>query len=303
MQSERYDFIHVNESNELESWRIARLANRLSIPLMLYQGMHKPLSGRVQTCFQAVFDKFCLPSLRRNTTFAFGKTQRAANYLKDRGFSTPEVLPVGLDPVPLKTESTVNWRAKLSIPEDQTVILYVGILEERRNPDLILELATRNPEFAFVIAGTGPKFDSIQQERRNRQLTNFHLLGQIAQDSLPDLYRCSNLSLLPSNYEIYGMTVLESMYFGTPVIASRTAGPESIIDDQINGWLIDGPETANWQAVLTNALTCPTTLNSISEAAAVKISTKLTWQSIARQYADLVLNNTRSNKSNGSASY
>ena len=100
LQSERCTFIHVNESNELESWRIARLAKRLSIPLILYQGIHKSLSGRVQACFQAVFDKVCLPTLSQNTTIAMGKTRRAADFLKSKGFSEPMVLPVGLDTAP-----------------------------------------------------------------------------------------------------------------------------------------------------------------------------------------------------------
>lgn len=303
LKSERYDLIHVNESNELESWRIAGLAKRLSIPLMLYQGMYEPISGRVQTCFRAVFDKFCLPTLIQNTTIAMGKTRRAADFLKSKGFSEPIVLPVGLDTAPLASSSSIDWRANLAIPDDKLMVLYVGILEERRRPDLILELATLNPQFAFAIAGTGPQLEMLEKEKRNRQLDNLHLLGQVPQESLPDLYRTGNITLLPSDYEIYGMAVLESMYFGTPVIASRTAGPESIIDHEENGWLIDGPETANWQAALTHALTCPTTLNSISEAAARKIGTKLTWQSIACQYAELVLNNAHSNKSNAGVSH
>ena len=183
------------------------------------------------------------------------------------------------------------------------MVLYVGILEERRRPALILELATLHPQFAFVIAGTVPQLDMLEEEKRNRQLVNLHLLGQVLQESLPDLYRTGNITLLPSDDEIYGMAVLEPMYFGTPVIASRTAGPESIIDDQIDGWLIDDPETANWQAALTHALTCQTTLNNISEAAARKIGIKLTWQSIARQYAEFVLNDAHSNKSNAGVSH
>ena len=283
-----YDLIHVNESNEIESWRIARLAQRRTIPLLLYQGMYQPIPGRVQSTFQAMFDRLLLPSLRRNTTLAFGKTQRAAQFLKTRGFDSPGVLPVGLDPAPLSTPSSTDWRAKLEIPENRIMILYVGVLEERRNPALILELATRNPEFAFVIAGTGPEFDSIQQKVRERQLNNLHLLGQITQDSLPDLYRCSDLSLLPSTYEIYGMTVLESMYFGVPVLASNAAGPESIIDHEENGWLIDCMSVDKWHNSLARITSSQAFLAEIGEKAKHKINDKLTWHAIAGYYTKLI---------------
>ncbi len=283
-----YDLIHVNESNEIESWRIARLAQERTIPILLYQGMYHSIPGRVQSKFQAIFDRVFLPSLRRNTTLAFGKTQRAAQFLKTRGFDSPGVLPVGLDPAPLSTESSTDWRLKLAIPEHQILILYVGVLEERRNPALILELANRNPEFAFVIAGTGPQFNSIQQKVRERQLKNLSLLGQIAQDSLPDLYRCSDLSLLPSTYEIYGMTVLESMYFGVPVLASKTAGPESIIDHEENGWLIDCMTVDKWHETLATVTTCRASLADMGKKAKYKINNKLTWDAIAGYYKELI---------------
>lgn len=288
LRENNYDLIHVNESNEIESWRIARLAQRMGIPLLLYQGMYQSIPGRVQSKFQAIFDRLLLPSLRRNTTLALGKTQRAAQFLKTRGFDSPGVLPVGLDPAPLNTQSSTDWRAKLAIPENQILILYVGVLEERRNPTLILELAVRNPEFAFVIAGTGPQFDSIQQKVRERQLANLHLLGQITQESLPELYRCSDLSLLPSNYEIYGMTVLESMYFGVPVLASKTAGPESIIDHEENGWLVDCMTVDKWHNTLARITTSQGFLEDIGKKAKHKINNKLTWHAIAGSYIELI---------------
>ena len=288
LASTDYDLIHVNESNEIESWRIAKLARRSNVPLLLYQGMHKPIEGRLQSCFQAVFDRLMLPSLRHNTTIACGKTQRAAQYLEERGFAAPRVMPVGLDPTPLETDTAVDWREKLSIAKHTKMVLYVGVLEERRNPDLILELAARNPEFMFVIAGTGPAEQKTREECDRRQLKNLQLLGQVPQNTLPDLYRNSDLSLLPSDYEIYGMTVLESMYFGTPVMASRTAGPESIIDHDRNGWLIDSMSVDDWNQTLLQVTGSPTTLTDVAKAAEKKIHEKLTWKAIAEDYSALL---------------
>ena len=73
----------------------------------------------------------------------------------------------------------------------------------------------------FVIAGTGPTTENKRGGDR-RQLKNLQLLGQVPQNTLPDLYRDSDLSLLPSDYEIYGMTVLESMHFGTLMAAGSS---------------------------------------------------------------------------------
>ncbi len=286
LRSERYDFIQVNESNEIESWLVARTAKRKGIPVSLYQGMYRPIAGRVQTAFQAMYDRVLLPGLRRSITAPLAKTQRAAEFLRARGFGGVRVLPVGLDPSPFQDPIGRDWRAELGISTNHELLTYVGVLERRRRPDLILDIAStlRNEPVSFLLAGIGPEESSVRNAVARRELNNVHLLWRLSQRSLPGLYQQSSFLLLPSTYEIYGMVVLEAMYFGLPVISNRTAGPESLIDTGKDGILVDDLEARTWVEAIRKALASRAHRDAMSHAARDKVFMHLTWDRIAHTY-------------------
>ena len=73
-----------------------------------------------------------------------------------------------------------------------------------------------------------------------------HLIGTISQKHLPALYRAAHVFLLPSTYEIYGMVMLEAMYFGVPVISTASAGAKVIIQQDVTGYILDTFDTSLW---------------------------------------------------------
>ena len=87
--------------------------------------------------------------------------------------------------------------------------------------------------------------------KREGGLNNLHLTGRLKQEELPALYEQADVFVLPSNYEIYGMVVAEALYFGTPIISTRTAGPVDIIRSDLHGRLLSGLDTAQWLDVLS----------------------------------------------------
>ncbi len=291
LRSGRYDFIQVNESNELESWLVAREATKRGIAVSLYQGMYLPIAGRGQVAFQALYDRLLLPGLRRSVTAPLAKTKRAADFLMSRGFRDVRVLPVGLDPTAFYNPVVTEWRAKLGIPAEHMLLTYVGILESRRRPDLILDIAAalQNESVSFLVAGSGPEEGSIQSAIDKRDLKHVYLLGKVPQRSLPSLYEQSSLLLLPSTYEIYGMVVLEAMYFGLPVVSNRTAGPESLIDSGTDGILIDDLEVDTWIKAIRQVLASRDKRNSLALAAREKVARHLTWDRIAQTYLEDVI--------------
>ena len=62
--------------------------------------------------------------------------------------------------------------------------------------------------------------------------------GKVPEKELILLYQKAFFSVLPSNQEGLGIVVLESMGCGCPVIATRCGGPEMIIKDSENGFLV-----------------------------------------------------------------
>jgi glycosyltransferase involved in cell wall biosynthesis len=300
LEDGRYDLIQVNEENEITSFLAASLAKRKSIPVVVYQGMYERIMGRIIHTYQRCYDAIVLPRFRKNIDLALAKTTRAKAHLEHKGFTKTLILPVGLDPAPFAERTDRNWRNELSIQEKNPIILYVGIFEKRRNVDFMLDLAKQlAPDgITFVMAGKGPEYARITERAKNEKISNVRLVGKVPQSALPSLYRESALFLLPSNYEIYGMVMLEAMYFGVPVISTCTAGPEDVINNEIDGLLIYSLDIGLWADAIRRLALQPKKLAAMSEAARQKIQNKLTWEVIARDYASKVVQPLRRNGRN-----
>ena len=123
------------------------------------------------------------------------------------------------------------------------VVLYVGRFSYEKNLALWVEVAQRvgaaNGDTRFVLAGDGQLHDEISNMIQATDIRDrFLLLGEVAYSKLAQLYAAANLLLLTSNHEGLGRVVCEAFFSGLPVVSTRCGGPEEIISDGQNGYLI-----------------------------------------------------------------
>ncbi len=291
IKQNHYDLVQVNEENEITSYLVARQCKTMNIPVVIYQGMYQQLTGRTRALFQLLYDTFFLPSLRSHVNLALAKTTRAQRHLQRKGFTKTLVIPVGLDPTTFSRKVARNWYKYLGIPENQRIILYIGIFEKRRNIDFMLDIAkySSNVNITFVMVGSGPDFDLAKQRISQENISNVILPGKIEQKYLPGLYNIGAISLLPSDYEIYGMVVLESMYYGVPVISTKTAGPDDIIETGVDGILMDNLNVELWVEEINKLLKAPSLLMDFGKNAKIKVQSSLVWEEIAKKYLSEVI--------------
>ncbi|MDD2898190.1 MAG: glycosyltransferase family 4 protein [Desulfuromonadaceae bacterium] len=287
-----YNFIQVNEENEITSFLVANYAKKQNIPVVVYQGMYEQLTGRIYAAYQKFYDTFMLPFFRNNIALALVKTSRAGKHLEKKKFKQIKVLPVGLDATPFTSPKDRNWRTEFDIAEESNILLYVGVFEKRRNVDFMVNLAKSliDENVTLVMAGLGPEHTRIADRVRDEQISNVRLLGAVSQEGIPSLYKSCDVFLLPSDYEIYGMVVIEAMYFGSPVISTRTAGPEDIIENGSNGVLLGNLDLEEWSKAVLDLLKHKDRLKLMSEAAGNKINNYLLWDVIAKYYSENVVN-------------
>lgn len=288
----QYDLIQVNEESELNNYLVSRVARKQGIPVIIYQGMYKQIDGRIRAFFQAIFDRVVLPSFRKNVALAACKTTRAQKHLQAKGFTNTTVIPVGLDEAPFleKHAEQRDWLKELSLPADKVTLLYVGILENRRNIHFLLDLvkALDSSKFQLLIAGTGPLEQSIAERITKEAISNVIMLGRVEQRDLPGLYELSDLFLLASNYEIYGMVVLESMYHGVPVCSTKTAGPEDLIIDHEDGLLFDDLSIETWSKAI-NDIIGNNKVKTMADKCRQKVKDHLTWDGVAKRYFEKII--------------
>jgi N-acetyl-alpha-D-glucosaminyl L-malate synthase BshA len=88
----------------------------------------------------------------------------------------------------------------------------------------------------LLLIGDGPERIFIKQLVKELKLeVDVHFLGE--QDHLEPLFFCADLFLLPSEQESFGLTALEAMNCGVPVIASETGGLPEVITHGATGYL------------------------------------------------------------------
>ena len=124
------------------------------------------------------------------------------------------VTPLGVDPA---------FRAG-DAPD--SYVLFVGAIEARKNP-LAAALAAREAGRTLVVAG--PARD--ERLARELQRAGAELRGYVARDELARLYRGAACLVHPSRYEGFGLTVVEAMASGTPVVATPDAAVREVAGD------------------------------------------------------------------------
>jgi glycosyltransferase involved in cell wall biosynthesis len=134
---------------------------------------------------------------------------------------------------------------KLRFPRDAKIVAYIGTIEERKNPEAVLEVAERladRSDIRFVIAGRGDSDYEKDVRRRAAELPNVTYLGEISEKEKVQLTEISYLNILLSRMEALGLSQLEFMSVGVPVITSGVGGQSWIVKDGKEGIHVDGPE-------------------------------------------------------------
>lgn len=130
-----------------------------------------------------------------------------------------------------------------NVPPDNDVILCVGRINDPRKNILMLlkafRIALDKGVFAKLALVGQPPNNTILDVVKNLNIQHAVIFtGKVSEKELVLLYQKAFFSVLPSNQEGLGIVVLESMGCGCPVIATRCGGPEMIIKDSENGFLV-----------------------------------------------------------------
>lgn len=132
-----------------------------------------------------------------------------------------------------------RFKINTHINERETYIGYLGHLTENKGVDIVLEAAElindRMDRTVYLeLAGTGPLENQIDFDR---DFIRYH--GWADREEAVDLYNKIKIFLLPSKSEGLPTVLMESMACGTPVIASDIGGIPDLVNDNVNGRVLE----------------------------------------------------------------
>ena len=107
--------------------------------------------------------------------------------------------------------------------------------------------------------------------------------NKMNQTQIGTLYLISDLFILPTKYEIFGMVMLEAMYYGVPVVTTYNGGSSVLIEDD-NGMVIESPDAKEWAEKIVGLLKNRTRVELMGDNARKTICEKYTWDNLAEEY-------------------
>lgn len=148
---------------------------------------------------------------------------------------------IHIDKTPVHAETLENFRNKLSPEKDCKIIISTGRLSEEKGFDVLLKafsLVKKHVRAVLLILGDGPLGDSLNDLAKKLKINDTVRFLGYKKDvrpylSVSDLYVCS------SRFEGFGMSIIEALNVGLPVIATKTGGIAEIIKHGENGILTE----------------------------------------------------------------
>jgi hypothetical protein len=203
----------------------------------------------MERSFRIVWNRLTLPQIFSTANLIlvvtpFEKEAKAKLGVKDEKCF---LFPGGIDDELLRyaNDDVKDFLDRLKVNKDVKIVSYLGSLEERKNPLAVLKvskLLQDRKDIHFVIAGRGNSAYSKKIIKMASDLPNVTYIGEVNEQEKVQLIKVSHLNILLSQLEALGLTQLEFMYFGIPVITSAVGGQAWLIRNEIEGLHVGGPE-------------------------------------------------------------
>lgn len=140
--------------------------------------------------------------LYRKSVLVTGQTQGICKSINER---FPKVktywLPNGVD-VSYYNPTTIagNWRKENGFQDNDILFLYAGIIGLAQGLEIILSAAEKlkdNTAIKFILLGSGPEKEKLQNIKKEKQLTNVYFFDAVSKTHMPAIVKASDVSIIP----------------------------------------------------------------------------------------------------------
>lgn len=208
------------------------------------------------------------------------------------------VVPPGYDdgrffPVPERRRRAIRARVGWG---DEPVVLAIGRLARNKGYDLLVDgfarLARRLPaaRLHLAVGGTqrSPVEEAILQALRAQARSlgverRVDFSGYVSDAELPDVYRAADCFVLSSRYEPFGMTAVEAMACGTPVVVTLHGGLHRALAVGSDALVADPLDAAALGDAVGQVLDTPRLRDRLRKTGPRRAKAVFTWDAVARQ--------------------
>lgn len=182
-----------------------------------------------------------------------------------------------------------DLKEQFGIRTDEKVIIHVSNFRKIKNLPHIIDAFMKiraHTKAKLLLVGDGPEkhriMDMVKESPYAKEVL---FLGK--QENLAELYAISDLKLLLSQQESFGLVLLEAMACGVPCIGSAVGGIPEVIEHGVDGYIVEQGDTDAVAAYAVELLNDEEKLQNFREAAIRAVSTKFHSSKIVEQYENM----------------
>jgi phosphatidylinositol alpha 1,6-mannosyltransferase len=212
-----------------------------------------------------------LVAIHENATLNLAPTELSARYLRTLGLGSVKVWGRGVDtdlynPGRQLSSEAIEIRNKLA-PNDELIVGFVGRLAAEKQVHRMSELFGIEG-VRFVVVGDGPERKRLEKQFRQSPVT---FTGMLRGLELANTYAAMDVFVHFGTEETFGQTIQEAQASGLAVIAPNSGGPSEIVEDGVNGILINPSDALGYRLALESLIATPGAITAFGKRAAKSV--------------------------------
>lgn len=193
--------------------------------------------------------KFVAPVMSRRlkgVSVVIAPTSKTKEYLERSGISSEiQIVPTGIDLEGFSRELSASQRKmlirELDIPERAQIVGSVGRLAHEKNYEEVIDafkvLHEKDPNLYLLLAGDGPHRNDLEEYSKKLGVFKYvRFPGRVDIDQTYKYYKLMDVFVSASSFETQGLTYIEALASGTPVVARKDDAIVDVITDGENGY-------------------------------------------------------------------
>ena len=253
------------------------------------------LKGSVHPNDRWGYERPGLIRLARRAECLVGNTKAEEIWAVDHGVDPGRVaiIPPGVDPDSFKVARGA-LRHRLGLEEGMLLITYMGQFGEHKGIDTLIEawapIHQRIHKSHLVIAGAStPYLARITKLIEScAAAASITVLADISEEVKRSLLADSDIFASPSRAESFGITVIEAWAAGCVVVSGRTTGTAQVVEDGVDGILVEPDQPQDLSAALLSLALQPERRRVLAEAAHRHVLERYRIDQVVDRYASLL---------------
>lgn len=217
---------------------------RLEAEKIKYISIEESLEGRlriltvIKLLFLKLIYRLTLPLYDFVIAISGGVLKEAADY---------KAKNITKIPIPININPFLGILRENSCADKKLAILFVGQIKKIKGIDNLVKVLDflykekkLHPKLLITGKVTNPKDENFFEEiKKLSQGLDVEFLGEVPHWEIEKIYEKADIFILPSYSEALGMTIMEAMASGLPVVSSDVSGPRDLVEDGRTGFLVE----------------------------------------------------------------